>query len=330
MNLYNDIETSEDLNPIFFADCEGFGAGVASAGASEVLAAPSSASSGPQSRRIKITSSLYSGNEPHSRSEVVSTLYARFLYAFSDVVCFVSNDMQAFAAEIERLLLFVAKGYEATINQSPAKTLIYVFNQTPKHWPAMLDPEELKNIVLAEMRDVWTNSPVLEKIRSTEWASRINSTEEFLKKYFREIHFCYVPWKDKVSREILTEQYALLRRQITYGSLLAAKERKGTWASYSAEDLSSLFEMAFEHFAAQSTPFNFASAARKYDETPVNMEGHILCLLRQINLNSDLELVSDFPKVVASAFVRNCLPRGEGEIRECSVDRVKINLTASK
>lgn len=316
VNLYKDIETSGSLNPIFFADCEGFGAGAASAGASEVLGAASS--DDPRSRRIRITSSLYSGNEPHSRSEVVSTLYARFLYAFSDVVCFVSNDMQSFAAEIERLLLFIAKGYGATINQTPAKTLICIFNQTPRHWPKMLIPEELKKIALVEMGNVWTNSPVLAEIRSTEWASGIDSTEEFLKKYFREIHFCCVPRKDNVSREVLAEQYALLRRQIEYGSLFAENERKGTWASYNVEDLSSLFEMAFEHFATQSSPFDFASAARKYDETPVNMEDHILCLLRQIHLKDDPKLISDFPTVVASAFVGHCLPRGEGEIRECS------------
>lgn len=322
VNLYKDIETIKDHSPIFFADCEGFGVGVASSGASEAASSPSFDS---RLSRIPITSSLYSNNKESSRSETVSTLYARFLFAFSDVLCFVANDMQSFAAEIERLLLFVIEGYKAAVNQNPAKTLIYIFNKTPEDWPEMLVPENLEKHVWNGMGDVWNNSAALAEIRETKWGSEINSAEEFLKKYFQEIHFCHIPWRKNVSKEVMIKQYALLRKQITDGSRLAANKRKGTWACYNVEDLSGLFEMAFEHFATQPSPFDFASAAQRHDVAPLDMEDHIVGLLRQVELRCDPQLSSDCPKLIASAFVGHCLPRDAGEIRECSVAQ-EINL----
>lgn len=316
VNLYRDPDTIGHSHPIFFADCEGFGAGAAPPGAAAVSGPYGD---DPQPSEVQITSSLYSNSAngdggEDSRSEAVSNLYARFLYSFSDVVCFVMNEMQSFAAEIERLLLFITKGFETALNQTPSKTLIFIFNQINDHWAAMMDPEKLKRKVFTDIHNVWVNSKSLAGIRQRKWAKEINTTEEFLGKYFQKIQFCYIPRRGNVRLEVIGDQYALLRRQISDASRFAADDRKGTWAHYNTEDLTNLFELAFNHFATQAGPFNFALAARKHNENPVNMEGHIMCLLKQAQSGSNLYVTYDFSKLVASAFVNHCLPRGEGII----------------
>lgn len=308
VNLYKYPDTARDSNPILFADCEGFGSGVAEGGSYAMAALPDNSL---VQGEVQITSSLYS-NSKNSRSEAISDLYARFLYAFSDVVCFVSSSTQTFAADIEELLLFATKGFQVAVNKKPCKTLIFIFNQIDDHDANILDPFNLKKLVLRKLGDVWENSECLAEVKNDRWAGKIKNTEEFLEKYFQRIEFCYIPRKGNAPMADIAGQYSLLRRQIIDGSNFAFDTRQGTWAHYDSQDILHLSELAFRHFATQADPFDFATAARKFDESSGSMEDHIMFLLRQIISKDDHHLYSDFPKIVALAFLNHCLPYAKG------------------
>lgn len=62
------------------------------------------------------------------RRTAVQTLYPRFLYIFSDVVCYVTRNPKAWADSALRLLEWSMAGAESTINQHALPALIIVLN----------------------------------------------------------------------------------------------------------------------------------------------------------------------------------------------------------
>lgn len=62
------------------------------------------------------------------RQTAVETIYPRFLYIFSDVVCYVTRNHRAWANSAIRLLEWSKAGVENTINQHALPALIIVLN----------------------------------------------------------------------------------------------------------------------------------------------------------------------------------------------------------
>ncbi|KAM0227446.1 hypothetical protein ACHAP5_012176 [Fusarium lateritium] len=69
--------------------------------------------------------------DPKSRSMVVKTIYPRLLYAFSDVVCFVTNNSRASQNILEQMFRWAKDGHERTLNQRVRPGLIIVLNKMP-------------------------------------------------------------------------------------------------------------------------------------------------------------------------------------------------------
>lgn len=306
VNLYSDPTSATSQNPIFFADCEGFGAGAAKGLLST------------RNEELTILDEIEISAESEigancSRSRAVENLYARFLYAFSDVVCFIAKDAQTLSAQMEQLLLWVAGAFKAAVNLQPTKTLIIVFNKLDIYDPRWTDEGELAKDTIDQLGNIWANSPTLRRlVEGDDALTSVASTKELLLRYFKSVRVCYFPSKSLAKKRELVRQWTTLRKLIHESATAAGETRKGTWAQYSLEELSYLFSEAWRHFAGANTPFNFYSVAQRDNISPTDISGHLMSLLRHMKNDNTPGLVVDFPKVVASAFINDCFPLPQG------------------
>lgn len=306
VNLYSEPTSAASQSPIFFADCEGFGAGAARG----LLSTDNGELTILDEIEISAESEIGANC---SRSRAVENLYARFLYAFSDVVCFVAKDAQTLSAQMEQLLLWVAGAFKAAVNLQPTKTLIIVFNKLDIYDPRWADEDELAKDTIDQLGNIWANSPTLRRlVEGDETHTSITSTKELLLRYFKSVRVCYFPSNTLAKKRELIRQWTTLRKLILESSTAAGETRKGTWAQYSLEELSYLFSEAWRHFAGLNTPFNFYSVAQRDNISPTDISGHLMSLLRHMKKGDTAGLVVDFPKVVASAFINDCFPLPQG------------------
>lgn len=118
VNLYLDPSTFGTATPTFFADCEGMLG-------TEPLAAQHQNDWSKSGRRYLIDAK---DGKPIDRRTAVMTIYPRFLYIFSDVICYVTRNHKAWADSAVRLLNWSKVGAQNTINQFALPALIIILN----------------------------------------------------------------------------------------------------------------------------------------------------------------------------------------------------------
>jgi 50S ribosome-binding GTPase len=311
VHLYRDPATTTSQRPILFADCEGFNAG---AGLPTSRTGWTYEDDNRVIRKIPITSRLYAGD---TKSSAVEELYSRFLYAFSDVVCFVTKSEQKITFDFQRLLEWASRGLQTSVNQTQQRTLIIILNARIEHDPALMNEDTAENKMFKSVGNVWENSPALKKIRDranrsdVPMSDHIYTTRDFLHKYFPVIKVCYVPLQVNTRSGEVGRQYGLLRKQVLNGSTWASEARKRTWMQYNIPDLSRLYGLAFEHYAISHLPLDFYRAARKDNPNPQSMTDHIVNLLRHIGDTADEKILQRFPGVTASTLLNDAF-RGGG------------------
>ena len=310
--------------PILFADCEGFGGGTNTTNAERSVQVPPL----PHSRRNS-ASSL--GRHPSraawgtGRSTIANELeitlpeiknagkagselyYARFLYAFSDVIVFVTNHDQQLHKDIQRLLEWAASAVHKAINHLPRKTLIIVQNMPGRHETEYYSEAFHKRSLLGSMDNIWETSKVLDAFKkrhdkgSLVREGEIHSNERFLKIFFQSVEVCYIPNKGFATAADVVRQYRILRNHIAQAVEAGQQARSISWTRYDVPSLSHLFNRAFHHFAKLSGPFDFYTAARKDNPMSGTMADHIANLLRYMQA-SDIRL-NGFPSIVAVCLI---------------------------
>lgn len=307
VHLYKDPLTTALRKPILFADCEGFNAG---AGVPTSRTPWTHEDDNRVIRKLQISSRLYAGD---SKTSAVEELYSRFLYAFSDVVCFVTKSEQTITMDFQRLLEWASRGLQTSVNQTQKRTLIIILNARQDHDPDLMNETVAEERIFNSVGKVWLNSDSLNKIvdetnrPSTPISDHIRNTKDFLYKYFPFIKVCYVPLQVNIHSDEVESQYRLLRKQLTEGSAIASSARERTWLHFNIQDLSRLYSVAFEHYATSQTPLDFYHATRKDNPNPKNMTDHIMNLLRHVDQTGDSKLLHGFPKVVASTLLNDAL-----------------------
>ena len=313
----------KDVVPILFADCEGFRGGTNKTNAERSVQGPSSS----QPRRYSATSSarMPSQSSSHHGRNIVDELeitlpeirnagkagaelyYARFLYAFSDVIVFVTNNDQQLHGDIQRLLEWAASAVHKSINHLPRKTLIIVLNMPGRHNLDYYEEAFLKRSLFGSMDNIWATSKELTTFKqrhdneSEVREGEIHSNESFLKIFFQSVEVCYIPNKGFATSPEVIRQYRSLRERIVQAVGAGQLARSVSWTRYDVPSLSHLFGRAFHHFAKLSGPFDFYTAARKDNPMSVTMADHIANLLRYLQA-SDLRL-NGIPDVVAICLI---------------------------
>jgi hypothetical protein len=114
VNLYLEPSSFGTATPMFFVDCEGMLG-------TEPLAAQHQSDWTKYGRKYEI-------QVPMDRRTAVQTLYPRFLYIFSDVICYVTRDHKSWADSADRLMEWSKVGAQNTINQYSLPALIIILN----------------------------------------------------------------------------------------------------------------------------------------------------------------------------------------------------------
>ena len=327
VHLYKDILTSDpkrvprsprlpvgnNVTPILFADCEGFGGSIAKTNARRPKS-DDDMDSEPDEENPNllfdrpITSPGY-GNKGKAGVEL---FYARFLYAFSDVIVFVTKEDQRFQEDMTNLLEWAASAVNKSINHLAQKTLIIVRNMASHHATEFYDGQFLKKSIFDNLMPLWEGSRVLADFRRTYndkhrlLQREIRTNGAFFAVFFQQIDVCYIPDKAKAPMDQIFRQYQKLREQIVEASEAGQEVRSNSWTQYNIPTLSHLLNRAFEHFRTSEKPFDFYKAARKDNPNPVSVSDHIANFLRHMKLTQD-RVTNMFPKVLSICLVSYAL-----------------------
>lgn len=133
VNLYLDPTTYGSISPMFYADCEGMLG-------TKPVAAEHQTEWAKYGQKYLIESK---DGKVIDRRTAVNTIYPRFLYIFSDVICYVTRNHRAWAESALRLLEWSKAGIQNTINQHALPALVIVLNGPTLNNEAWLgdDPE---------------------------------------------------------------------------------------------------------------------------------------------------------------------------------------------
>lgn len=293
VHLYKDGQeapASEELErtqcPILFADCEGFYAGNALPN-SELYDENAPESAYALQRHLLYEEDIVSPSYNTHDKRGAELFYARYLYAISDTIVFVSDDDNLMEHSITSIFEWAAAAVHNSVNHPSRKTLIIVRHKGADHRPELYDDNVLRRAYLNQRRKIWTGSKILDKF-VTDYNSKqdmsacIYDNTDLYKVLFSDISCCYIPNKNNVNckPDDLFRQYRSLRDKIDGASQRAQSLRQKGWAQYNSATLSSILLKAFEHFRQSEEPFDFYRAARNDNPTPRGFADHIANFLR--------------------------------------------------
>jgi len=219
----------------------------------------------------------------------IDLFYARFLYAVSDVIVFVTKDDTKMMTQLQAVLEWASKAVYKSVNHPSRKTLIIVRHKSELHKTEFYDEGNLAAKYLENHPKQWTlpDTPLKKFVddynaSEPDFRRRITTNQRLYEILFRKIICWYVPSKDnpKVRSYNLVRQWAGLRIRID----LAAREeqRVGNAANmkYNVPEMSRILTKAFTHFTTSEGPFDFYLAARRDNPNPETMGSHLGNFLR--------------------------------------------------
>jgi len=287
--------------PMLFVDCEGFRAGEAMTNAERMESDPGSESRG----RFLPTLGNNRGQSASRRKNLlrqlpvmapcygsgkggVDLLYARFLYAISDVIVFVTKEDQRIQFELTRVLEWASAAVLKSVNHPSRKTLIIVRNMPSFHEPAFYKRENLEEAYLRDHPNLWEDSPILQEFvegynrKEEKFDRRITNNQRLYEVLFHNITCCYIPHAKEVMGQSheLFDQYKSLRNLIELSVRDGNMLRKRSFMQYNVPALSHILNRAFEHFSSSEDPFDFYLAARGDNPNPKSMPDHLANFLR--------------------------------------------------
>ncbi|KAK0639197.1 hypothetical protein B0T16DRAFT_238017 [Cercophora newfieldiana] len=328
VHLYLDEGTSgadspspaAEQHPILFVDSEGLGAGEAPTNAERLseeerpdprgrLAVPNSTSRQRSHSREPTPDYEYRVTAPcygKKGKDGIDLFYARFLYAISDVIVFVTRDDTKIMTQLQAVLEWASKAVYKSVNHPSRKTLIIVRHKSELHKSEFYEEGNLSAKYLENHPKLWTlpGTPLKQFVddynaSESDFRRRITTNQRLYEILFRKIICWYIPSKDnpKVKPHNLVRQWAGLRARIE----LAAREeqRVGNAANmkYNVPEMSRILNSAFVHFTSSEGPFDFFLAARRDNPNPDTMGSHLGNFLRHIYEYGDKQEGENYERV---------------------------------
>jgi hypothetical protein len=295
--------------PMLLVDCEGFRAGEAMTNAERMESEAevdsrgrfSSTLSNNRDRsvsrgknlldQIPVMAPCYGS----SGKDGVDLFYARFLYAISDVIVFVTKEDQRIQFELIRILEWASAAVLKSVNHPSRKTLIIVRNMPSFHDPELYKREELEEIYLRGHPNLWNDSPILREFvkdhnrKEEKFERRITSNRRLYEVLFYKITCCYIPRAKEVMGQSheLFDQYKSLRTLVELSVRDGNKLRERSFMKYNVPALSHILNRAFQHFSNSEDPFDFYLAARGDNPDPKSMPDHLANFLRHASQYSN-------------------------------------------
>ncbi|KAE8448014.1 hypothetical protein EG329_009937 [Mollisiaceae sp. DMI_Dod_QoI] len=313
VHLYADPKTYTSETPLFYADAEGLDAGEATAIGSMSRRRSRKKGIRGGSKRILAWADTY---EKRERAYIVSELYPRLLYTFSDVVVFVLRNEKTFEKTgLERLIKWGAASLETSVNQPTLPKLIIAINAatlnvaTPHEWHVGYATESLLQSAQSSLYKTTYFRNLAQSWRDN--GRIINSIKDLIR--------CYYSSFDVVRIPVVEGRYTLLDKQI--GALgdtittcckdsLVFKRQANMLLN--SDEFSIFLHSAFDHFTRDlQRPFNFIEVSRRNNPIPQNFGGHILQLAIAVH-NQDSEkggqlIFEALSHFIASSVLLDCV-----------------------
>ncbi|KAE8443409.1 hypothetical protein EG329_001890 [Mollisiaceae sp. DMI_Dod_QoI] len=224
------------------------------------------------------------------QSVVVNKIYPRFLYVFSDVVCYVSGNSRTAEEDIAHLIDWAHDAFISTTNQSVKPALLYIINQD-NHAPL----ERWSKVEFA-------THTILEKLRSSNrfreeqeiWSDRgvvIDSVDQLLNCYYSTFKVMFIPQflptNPICEAAEVNDQYAALYDSISTFSWQASEDRLSAGILFDLETQSrhcmSVLEELSRDPNASVNLYHLAEPAREY---PTSFKTHALNALSRLQEQS--------------------------------------------
>jgi hypothetical protein len=231
-----------------------------------------------------------------TREFCVNDLYPRILYAFSDVICFVTESANSTEVTVKRLIEWADKVLTKTINQPSLPRAIIIANgmkNNPLEW---LDEATATQAMLRDTKNMRLVDPGISKIVQS-WheklpsGRRLRSLYDLLQLYFEDICVVYIPSKDSTAPNILHQQYQKLRNRIERECASIQAKKEQAWNRQNTAEVARYFKGAFDHFSRNfDEPFDFFRFSRENNPLPEAFDQHASNLMRKMqqdDRNSD-------------------------------------------
>ncbi|KAF5717819.1 hypothetical protein FMUND_5550 [Fusarium mundagurra] len=306
VNLYLDPSTFGTVAPMFYADCEGLLG-------TEPLAAEHQTEWARYGQRYLIESK---DGKPVDRRTAVKTIYPRFLYIFSDVICYVTRNHRAWAESALRLLDWSKVGVQNTINQHALPALIIVLNGPTLENEAWLgDDHEV-------VTDAFFQAIEKEISETTEFRELAQkhgdkTMRQLFARSFSSVYVHYIPLEGfgslGTSLEIINQTNRLAKR-VRRDAERVQVQRAESWTCFDTTQMCQVVHYAFAHLASGSPePFDFGQCRRQIS-VPDTTEGHFSEFLGLSLKNKIEERFDDTAAVIATSLLRNSLSANKDDI----------------
>ncbi|KAK6354320.1 hypothetical protein TWF730_008727 [Orbilia blumenaviensis] len=246
VNLYSEPSTFGTRTPLFFADCEGIMG-------SEPLASNYQIDWTKGGRKYRI-------QKPMDRRTAVKELYPRFLYIFSDVICYVTREYKSWAEIAIRLLEWSSMGAQSTINQYALPALVIILNAPGienETWVSDDTEAMTRDFFLAIEKELHAN----DDLRALAAKNGDTSMSELFKRSYSSVYVHYIPFSGNGKLggvDIIHKQTARLLSRIKSDTDRVQLGRAKSLSRFDSRQLPCIADLAFKHLATNTTePFDF-------------------------------------------------------------------------
>ncbi|KAF1995293.1 hypothetical protein P154DRAFT_445923 [Amniculicola lignicola CBS 123094] len=307
VNLYPDPSSFGTETPRLYADCEGLFGG-------EPCAAKHQWRWREHGRRYPLAEKK--DGKMVDRRTAVQTIYPRFLYMFSDVICLVTRNPKRWADEAVQLLQWASVGAHHTVNQYALPAAIIILNGPHSEDPVWVS-DDLGYLTRQFFKNVNGEMETNSVLQEMATKHGVNTLEDLFSRNFSSVYVHFVPHDQSKllgSPDIILQQHERLFYRLKADTARVQVERERSWTKFDSKQISVLFHYVFKHLANHSDePFDFSSCRRQVS-LPQTVQGHLSEFL-QLSLGNSLgENFAYASKMVASYLCQNASrEEGRGE-----------------
>ncbi|OCL00524.1 uncharacterized protein K441DRAFT_444104, partial [Cenococcum geophilum 1.58] len=327
VHLYSDPGTEHETHPLLLADSEGLRGGPPEPRPDFVVATIND--------QRTITWAL---KEKADRMHIVGHLYPRFLYTFSDLICFVASTARYVKLRYTvDLLEWASLGYEKTLNQRTPPALLVVINNAveledrswydvndaTQKWLTRLDEsvDPARHITFSkyeELRGKWSR-------RGTE----ISKPSQLLLRYYSDFKVVCIPSKSArlQTHSDIHSQYKKLHSEIRTLALSTSKKKEEANLILNTATFQMYVQQALNHFAEEhGKPFDLEEVSGNMRPAPSKFKDHVVNVLLhmrdKIGIDKERMLLERMAPLVAAAVALSASQSGEDVDIQTHFDRV--------
>ncbi|KAK3336354.1 hypothetical protein B0T19DRAFT_36498 [Cercophora scortea] len=254
--------------------------------------------------------------DPESRKLVVKSLYPRLLYAFSDVVCFVTTNSRAAQTILEEMFTWAKEGHEKTLNQRVRPGLVIVLNKMDQSSQNSLATVDNATRRLMQSFERSSRFQELQK----KWKQRdktINTAEELIGCYYHSFRVIPIPQhstSSPVTSRRISTQIKILYDEVLKMSTTIRRKRQSLNMDFDVSMLNAYLVQSITTLAKNyNNALDFHRLADLDTALPRRFSEHLLQIMSNMvklrgldvtqEVGGEAKLIGDLIPYIASCIV---------------------------